>query len=456
MSNETNVVCKFFTEAAKKSEGHNLILLKTDNSVQCISATDPEALFKLSNITANYNPYLAWKVFNTDAEAQIFLTRLKCLNETTVASAHQVCPVTPGTLSDEALGRMMHREDVQVETYAAEEAANKEAEECAAGTFNYAASTMPDSKPPAARDVKPPSSSSQRASVPSFGLGAPSVQNPYAKGSNGIQGNPDIVDPALGMFDMTKVPLNFDKTGNATGAPLGTELRVSAGFPIKGANAKIYIVCLFKHRGNLWALDAKFMQYLYAPFIKNQFHDIESAPLYLQTLKDYPICNRVNPNKFARSKKGYTQNKPMFVLRVPNGGAKVDSYLTAAFNTLSSYFKQSSEPPIGKVFVDWLASNKESAYNHLVGETSNMKKITHDALVQQMHTKLVNAFAKKIVDYNVPLNSLLTYGHIKELFVGFCGYEGWSDVPHELKSSVVKDFPRNAMPDWHSITMDEY
>jgi len=445
MTKETQAVYDFFQFTSTHTD-HCIVILKTDNSVVLIHAAGYEATQKLANLTSDLTSLLAWKVFDKKADAEAFLTRLKGIDKVTITTDDHKPP--PMTLPAVEVAGMMEREDIQAEVYAVQEADRLEQLERVAGSHNYATPNEPESKPPA---LKPSAMNPSQLPVPSF------ATNPYAKASNStLEGNPDAVKPDLGMFDMSKVPFNFGKDGNAIGVPIGTELRVSVGLPVKNMNAKIHLVCFWKHKGNLWALDAKFLNDLFKPFIQHTFKDIESAPIFLRTLKDYPICNRANPHKFARSKKGWTQNKPMFLLLVPNGFAKVDSHLTAAFNTLSSYFKESSNPPIGKVFVDWLAMHKESAYNHLTGETSNMKKISHDDLSKQMNTKLINAFKKKIVEYNVPLDTMLSYGHIKEILIAFCRYDGWDDIPHELKSGVVKGFPQNPLPDWASITLDEY
>ena len=74
-----------------------------------------------------------------------------------------------------------------------------------------------------------------------------------------------------------------------------------------------------------------------------------------------------------------------------------------------------------------------------------------------MERQLVEGFASKTVDYNTPLDKMMTYGHIKQFLMDTCGYDGWHDVPTNLKGGVLTLTARgNDYPDWEETRIRNY
>lgn len=407
----------------------SIVIIMYDNTHVLLHASDSATYEYLSS--ADKSKFMSWKVFESHDPAIAFDVQLGSYAEA-VLQRKQATDGPPNTdwTEEQAegfpqrMGQMMYEEDLAV---GVDRGTNS--------GFTGAASV----------------------GVAASQLGSTS----QVVGSTSLLQGEAIVPSAIGApvsYDMVNVKLDLGNTGVLAGSPAGVEFAISSGFPHKSRNIIVYMGALTKLNGNLWHFSAEYLlrfltayaaQYL-TPYGKH-------VPSFFLTLKGYPTCNRSRPTKFLRSKTGWTKQMIMFVIEVPKlGGYRIDDYIQQAFNTMASNFKNTSDPACGLDYANYLAEHKESAYNHAIGETSSKKKITHDELAKEMQTKLVNAWSKKIVEYNVPLDKYLTYGHIKEFLVDRCGYDGWSDVANELKKSIIGKFPRIALPDWHEIEMDEY
>ena len=46
-------------------------------------------------------------------------------------------------------------------------------------------------------------------------------------------------------------------------------------------------------------------------------------------------------------------------------------------------------------------------------------------------------FSEKIVEYQVTLDRVITYGHIKEFLVNYCEYDNWEEMHMEIKPAIM-------------------
>ena len=72
-------------------------------------------------------------------------------------------------------------------------------------------------------------------------------------------------------------------------------------------------------------------------------------------------------------------------------------------------------------------------YGLETGQSGRKHQISHKQFANSMERQLVEGFSFKSVEYNVPLDKFMTYGHIKQFFSDTCNYNGWHDVPDGLK-----------------------
>ena len=94
--------------------------------------------------------------------------------------------------------------------------------------------------------------------------------------------------------------------------------------------------------------------------------------------------------------------------------------LTSAINTIHSFSKESTHPPQGHTFVDWLAE-KNSAYKYELGKSakSRVSEMTKDQLKTKLNLKRVNAFSKHNADHNQALDKYLCDFDIEEFLQKF-------------------------------------
>ena len=418
-------------------------------------ASDKDSTGNAIRILNDVKFAFGWKVFSTIETAKAFELRLRKLDNTVDLPESPTAPTgsplagtspfglaggPPQTLFSKeeesrncvAIGNMMVREDNIAESLAAEAGADaNEAEARASAGFSPSRNTIA------------PSAMSNNASASRFGGSGKFQSSAISAEASGSE-----------VIDMSKMKFNFNKNGVRSFDSQGVKLLVSKLIPHKFYNEKYAFVLMERVHRALWYFEARFLQELFSPFIQVELVSKGKAvPLFLETLDDIATCKQNDPHEYRTSKSGWTINKPFFLVRVPNGMASVDKYVSDAFNTIASNFKENSS--IGAMYADWMRANKENLYNSETGITSRKKKITHEQFAQFLHTKLVQAFSNKTIEYNVPLDKMITYGHIKEFLIDQCGYNHWSELPLDLKSAILAR-SYQAYPDWDQTEVKPY
>lgn len=411
-----------------------VVFLKADGRVKSLISTDQTCMGLAESYKANAEDYIGWKGF-TDLDAGIaFAEQLKSVDKEeldklfTLAAPMTDWTPAEGVALDVNLARMMSEEDKQA---------------AAGETYDFA--QMEDTKPAVSNVMD----SAMKAAM------------------LGVEGNPDRVSglkKGAMSYDMGKCKLDFGKSGTPTGIQVGCDLDVSAVFPHKSGKYGIACVVIKSWKcSNLWHLDAKYINNFYQNFISQVLVKKGlDVPLFMETLIDLPIVAQNDPNNYKRQKKGsWTLNKPQFFVLVPKGGFKLDFYVQDAFKSMGSNFRESTEPSVGKQYADWLASNKTAAYNSATGQNSSrMQSITHEKFVTEMHQKLIATFSKMVANYNVPLDTWMTNGHIKQMLIDRCGYSSWDEISStpnlDLRNKAFKKYPRQPFPDWDTTSIPDF
>lgn len=293
--------------------------------------------------------------------------------------------------------------------------------------------------------------------------GAKSMESALkAASASGDGTNPMGVVPDL--YDMGKCKLNFGSDG-VSSENKGCEFDVSALFPHVSGKYGIAVVVIKQFKtSNLWHLDTKYLNLFNEHFIK---YELEAkgldVPLFMETLIDMPTVDAKHPNKFRTQRNStYTMNKPKFLVMVPTNAFKLDMYVNQAFKAMSSNFRSDTTPPCGVTYADWLATHKTAAYNKSIGISgSSMKTMTHEKFSKAMTSKLVGVFSKMTPNYNVPLDTWMTLGHIKQFLSISCGYSGWGEIPHipshDLRDKVLKKYSRGGgFPEWDGLEIPDF
>ena len=303
----------------------------------------------------------------------------------------------------------------------------------------------------------------------------PSGHNPYAgqytspyaaaagstfSGSTGPAGQPgepanassgSTEQPVSRTMDMSKMKYSFDAKKSTES---GVRLSVSRVIPHRHYPQGYVYVFFTKIHRSLWYYENKFLKEHIQPYID---HELTAkgvpVPLYLETLDDIATCQPSDPHNYKRSRNGWTVNKPYMIICVRNGMASLEKYVSDAFNSLASNFRPNSQ--IGVAYADWLRTNKSHLYNSETGETGKRRKISHDQFVQSLQDQLVQAFSTKTIEYNVPLDKMITYGHIKEFLVERCGYSHWRELPRDMKRGILSK-PLGQYPLWDETEVKSY
>ena len=457
--NDFMLTASAYSVPSKNPVDSFLVVLFRNYETCLLTASNPESAMHTIKIIGEKTDVFGWKVFATLESAEPFEVRLKALDKSKPlpespksldgppltplsalrAGASGPPPQTRFTAEQEAkncvdIGNMMAREDNIAECLAAEAGADANEAEARAQ---------------AARATH---SSFSMTGLSRFN-GNPHMSRFSQSGKSTGGGNLSAEASGSEVLDMSRMKFNFNKDGRRA-FDQGVKLLVSRLIPHKFYNEK-YAFCLMNqiHR-LLWFFEAAFLQELTQPYVKSELiAKGKSVPLFLETLDDIALCKPNSPHEYRTSKSGWTINKPYFIVRVPNGMASVDKYVSDAFNTLASNFKENSS--IGAFYADWLRANKENLYNSETGVTGKKKKLTHEQFSQFLHTKLVQAFSSVTTEYNVPLDKMITYGHIKQFLIEQCGYNHWSELPLELKSAILAR-THQAYPDWDQTEVRAY
>lgn len=285
-----------------------------------------------------------------------------------------------------------------------------------------------------------------------------------AANASGSGAGTNSTGAAPDMYDMGKCKLNFGTDGAAT-ENKGQQWDVSAVFPHCSGKYGIAVVVIKTfNTSNLWHLDTKYLNLFNEHFIKYELEAKgKDVPLFMETLIDMPTVDHSHPNKFKTQRNStYTVNKPKFLVMVPLNAFKLDMYVNQAFKAMGSNFRSDTTPPCGVTYADWLVMHKTAAYEKSIGISgSSMKTLTHEKFAKSMTSKLVGVFSKVSPNYNVPLDTWMTHGHIKQFLTMSCGYSGWDEIPripsHDLRDKVLKKYPRGGgFPDWNDLEIPDF
>ena len=125
---------------------------------------------------------------------------------------------------------------------------------------------------------------------------------------------------------------------------------------------------------------------------------------------------------------------PYFDVEFPTHLGLVEQFVTNALSTLGSNYNAESD--CGANYASWLKVNKEKLYKKLTGMDGQKKKFKHEQFAAHLQKRLVKAFEQKIIEWNVPLDSCITYGHIKEWISETLGYDHWVKLPQNARGYI--------------------
>lgn len=390
-----------------------LVVLKIDYDIVTIDAASKTALHEICDVQASRNNCYGWWKTDCAFLAEKFAKRLRTLDkeialEVSVTAGNQQSTTTKG-------GIKMMTDDAM--TYSPEI----------------------DGKSVKDGDSEIQEMKQQRPS------------NPYGK-----QPQSAISAEMSGaeVIDVTQIKVNFNGGGNSRGgSKAGTKMIVSYQFSHKTFREKYAIVQIQSVGHSLYHLGAEFMMNWISPKINEMKKKEIPVPIWMETLKDNPLPQTGNAHKYRRTKSGYTMNRIQFVVRVPNGMGSVDGFVTAVFASLGKIFKTG----IGRTYADYLRMHKPGVYGLETGQSGRKRHLSHEQFANSMERQLVEGFSSKTVEYNVPLDKFMTYGHIKQFFSDTCNYDGWHDVPPGLKKGVLDKIKRgDQYPDWDSCRIRGY
>ena len=456
LSHDTDVVSDFILTASsygipsKNPVPSFLVVLFRTYDVVLLESSENDSTGRAINVLSEKTDVFGWKLFPRLDSAEAFSLRLASLDRTSplpesptkldgsplttrsylrsVGHPTQTC-FTKDQEEDNCvkLGTMMAMEDTIADRLAVEAGANaNEAEyKMTSGNSQTTGSLL------------------RNAHMSSFGAVGKSASGSISAEAAGSE-----------MMDMLQMQFNFNKEGVRAFNSQGVKLLVSHLIPHKFYNEKYALCFMERIHPALWFFEAAFLRELTVPFVNTVLKPKGMAiPLYLETLDDIALCKQSNPHEYRTSKNGWTINKPSFRVRVPNGMASVDKYVNDAFKTFASNFKANSS--IGAIYADWLRCNKENVYNMETGISGKKKKITHEQFAQFLQTKLVQAFSTCSIEYNVPLDKIITYGHIKQFLMEQCGYNHWTELPLDLKKAIMAR-AHQTYPDWNQTEVRPY
>ena len=201
---------------------------------------------------------------------------------------------------------------------------------------------------------------------------------------------------------------------------------------------------------SLFFLSAKFLRIPYEEMTHELFiRQGKEIPLYVRSFDDIPICLPSDRHNYRRSAVSrWTINVPYFDVEFPSHLGSVEQFVTNALSTLASNYKAESD--CGANYASWLKVNKESLYKKECGVNGQKRKMKHDQFGSYLQKRLVKAFEQRRIEWNVPLDSCITYGHIKEWLSDTLGYNHWIHLPQHLKGYILSS-SGDMYPDWDEI-----
>lgn len=258
--------------------------------------------------------------------------------------------------------------------------------------------------------------------------------------------------PALEGGGVDLRGLKYSLSGGKGRGGSGFTIKVSPAIPHK-SGVTSFAVMLFIRPGSMWHFAAPVLAApidAYVEHLKSQGQDVA---VWMTNISDCPLPNAKDPKKFSRNNKGYVTNMPRIVFEV-NKLVSIDTHVNRILNTLGSNFTPENTE-LGSEYANWLKENKPGVYDSETGETGTKKKISHEEFVATIQSRLVKLFASKQLEWNAPMDTLMTHGHIKEFLIKFCGYNHWNELPQDCKKKLLYK-PMNPYPDWDSTEVPSY
>lgn len=283
------------------------------------------------------------------------------------------------------------------------------------------------------------------------------VRNPYASppsgvrfGGGGVNGKGTSSASGQGgiaPIDLSTMNFTFDPSRSSSGSH-GFRINVSGAIPHVNSHTA-FAICTMQPNEALYYLSAEFVAMPvkeYADKFMRKRGD--PVPLFMETLKDMPMCITSDPHNYNRTKSGWTKNVIFWVVEIPDNLATFEAYVKNAASCIASNYKDGGL--CGSNFAAYLQRHKPKLYLRETGMSTAGKKLTNAQFAQSLQTKLVRGFQERTYQWQVPLDSILTYGHIKEFITGICGYTHWGQVPPHVKGNILT-VASVAYPVWEDI-----
>ena len=283
------------------------------------------------------------------------------------------------------------------------------------------------------------------------------VRNPYASPPSGVRfggvgGNGKGTSSASGPggiapIDLSTMNFTFDPSRSSSGNN-GFRINVSGAIPHVNGHSS-FAICTMAPIEALYHLSAEFVAMPikeYADqFMRKRGNPV---PLFMETIKDMPVCITSDPHNYNRTKSGWTKNVIFWVVEIPDNLATFEAYVKHAASCIASNYKDGGL--CGSNYAAFLQRNKPKLYLRETGMSTAGKKLSNAQFAQSLQTKLVRGFQERTYQWQVPLDSILTYGHIKEFLSGICGYTHWGQVPVHVKGNILT-VATVAYPVWEEI-----
>ena len=319
------------------------------------------------------------------------------------------------------------------------------------------AAATPTSRPPVvnpyAKKPAAPLRGGTSSSVAKFGVEFVDTNDPSSPPRISGTSEPSSSPPTnvLAPLDMSSMNLAMDTNAmNEIGT--GIKMKVSGVIP-HARHGRGYTMSFITFPDLLYYADGKFLKTRVDPFIREHFTKKGQAPpMYLASLGDIAMCQPSNPHEYKRTKKNWTISVATFTNEFPLNGASAEAHVKTAFSNIASGYK--ADGNAGAHFAAFVKANKGNLYRRETGVDGSKKTISHDQYANLLQTRLVKAFKNVSIDWNVPLASVITFGHIKKFLMETCGYSHWSEIPANVKDYIVGS--SSSYPEWDDCSVKPY
>lgn len=380
----------------------HLIILRRDFTVIKYDATDMSQSATFMGMMSIISEFFGWKLFKDLRAADDFRTRLALLDKTS--------PLVPLGLANAAVPSV-----------------GVPSNDPNNGTNNSASSTSMHVGNPYA---SPPSGVH-------FGGG----------GGNGKGMSSPSGQGGIAPIDLSTMNFTFDPSRSMSGNH-GFRINVSGAIPHVNSQTA-FAICTMEPNEALYHLTAEFVAMPikeYAEqFLRKKGNPV---PLFMETLKDMPKCITSDPHNYNRTKSGWTRNVIFWIVEIPDNMATFEAYVKNAASCIASNYQDSGM--CGSNYAAFLQKHKPKLYLRETGMSTGGKKLTNAEFAQSLQTKLVRGFQERTYQWQVSLDSILTYGHIKEFLSGICGYTHWGQVSPHVKGNILT-VASAAYPVWEDI-----